>query len=67
MEIIQIGDRVRCNRDLPKKGVTKGQEGVVEFIIDIQSENYLDVRLDNDKMIETSSENCWSKTCQVSS
>ena len=61
MHSIQIGDRVKCNRDLPQKEVTKGQEGIVELIINIQSEDYFDVRLDNGRMIETSSENCWDK------
>lgn len=61
MEAMQIGDRVKCNRDLPKRGVVKGQEGVLEFSMILQSENYLDVRLDDGRMIETSSENCWDK------
>jgi hypothetical protein len=64
---IEIGDEVEANRDIPGKEITKGTKGIVEFIINIQSEIYYDVRLLNAKMIETSSENCWDKITSNSS
>lgn len=61
VEQIKIGDMVKANRFIPKKNVNKNEIGIVEFSIVIQSETYLDVRLGNNRMIETSSENCWDK------
>lgn len=62
MHSIQIGDRVKCNRDLPKREIVKGEEGEVIGIQSIDSEDYFDVKLVSDgAVIFTSSENCWDK------
>lgn len=67
MTTICIGMTVQANRDIPKKGVTKGDRGIVHNVQNIDSEYYLDIELRNGKFVGTSSENCWDivKTIEV--
>lgn len=66
-DIIQVGDKVRANRDLPSKSIKKGRQGIVVGINNIDSEDYFDIKLTNDEDIPfdeyvyCSCENCWNK------
>lgn len=60
-EFIIIGDEVEANRDLPQKGVSKGDRGRVTMVRGFDSESYFDIQMDKGVIVAASSENCWNK------
>ncbi len=60
-DIIQVGDTVEANRDLPKKDVAKGDKGKVYGLNILDSEIYLYITMENGNRVELSCENCWNK------
>lgn len=62
MIFFEVGERVAANRDIPNRGVKKGETGVVTLVENIQSDEYLDVLLDESGLIlTTSSDSYWNK------
>lgn len=60
-EIIQLGSLVEANRDIPNKDIKKGDRGLVIGINNIDSEDYLDIELEDQRIAYCSSENYWNK------
>lgn len=60
-EIIQLGSLVEANRDIPNKDIKKGDQGLVIGINNIDSEDYLDIELEDQRIAYCSSENYWNK------
>lgn len=57
---INLNTVVVSNRDIPKRGINKGDTGVVSYIENIDSELYLYIKLKDGRSIGPSSDNCWN-------
>lgn len=65
MNAIQLKDLVEANRDIPAKDIKKGDRGVIFGINNIDSEDYFDIELADQRIVYCSSENCWNKVTPV--
>lgn len=60
--MINVGDTVIANRDLPNKGVKKGEKGTVIELAAFDSEAYLTIKMEESGIcVSASSENCWNE------